>query len=119
MLTALAGAVLNVVLNLLLIPAYGAMGASVATFASYFAVCMLRLVTGRRLIPFRGEWGRLVVNTLLMGGLTALVTLSEWSGASLGLLYGGAAGLFALMLAFNARPVIELAKDAKGLLKGR
>ena len=119
MLTALAGAVLNVTLNLLLIPAYGAMGASVATFASYFAVCILRLVTGRRLIPFRGEWGRLAVNTLLMGGLTALVTLSEWSGASLGLLYGGAAGLFALMLAFNARPVIELAKDAKRLLKGR
>ena len=34
MLTALAGAVLNIALNLLLIPPFGAMGASVATFAS-------------------------------------------------------------------------------------
>ena len=77
MLTALSGAVLNVALNLLLIPPFGAMGASVATFASYFAVCLLRLVTGRRLIPFKGEWGRLIGNTLLMGVLTVIVTLSE------------------------------------------
>ena len=76
MLTALAGAVLNVVLNLLLIPRFDAMGASVATFVSYFAVCMLRLVTGRRLIPFKSEWGRLAVNTLLAGGLTVAVTLT-------------------------------------------
>ena len=78
-------------LNLLLIPPFGAMGASVATFASYFAVCLLRLVTGRRLIPFKGEWGRLAVNTLLMGALTAVVTLSEGDILPVLLMYGAAA----------------------------
>ena len=119
MLTALAGAVLNVALNLLLIPPFGAMGASVATFASYFAVCLLRLVTGRRLIPFKGEWGRLIGNTLLMGVLTAVVTLSERNVDHMLLMYGAAAGVFVLMVAFNARAILELLKNAKGLIRGR
>ena len=119
MLTALAGAVLNVALNFLLIPSFGAMGASVATFASYFAVCLLRLVTGRRLIPFKGEWGRLLVNTLLMGALTAVVTLSERNVDAILLMYGGAAGVLALLAAFNIRPILELLRDGKRILRGR
>ncbi|MBQ1982293.1 MAG: polysaccharide biosynthesis C-terminal domain-containing protein, partial [Clostridia bacterium] len=119
MLTALAGAVLNVALNLLLIPPFGAMGASVATFASYFAVSLLRLATGRRLIPFKGEWGRLMVNTLLMGVLTAVVTLSEGDILPVLLMYGAAAGIFVTMLAFNARAIMELLKDGKRMLRGR
>ena len=117
MLTALAGAVLNIVLNLLLIPTYDAMGASVATFISYFAVCILRLLSGRRLIPFRQEWGRLVVNTLLMGVLTVAVTLT--GSYSPVLTWGGAATLFVLILGFNVRPVLELLRDAKRMLKRR
>ena len=119
MLTALSGAVLNVVLNLLLIPPFGAMGASVATFASYFAVCLLRLVTGRRLIPFKGEWGRLIGNTLLMGVLTVIVTLSERNVDHMLLMYGAAAGVFVLMAAFNARAIGELLRDGKRMLRGR
>ena len=119
MLTAMAGAALNVALNLTLIPAFGAMGASVATFASYFAVCLLRLMTGRRLIPFKGEWGRLAVNTLLMGGLTAVVTLSEGGALPVLLMYGVAGGIFLLMLVFNAKAVLELARDGKRMLRGR
>ena len=119
MLTALAGAVLNVALNLLLIPPFGAMGASVATFASYFAVCLLRLVTGRRLIPFKGEWGRLMVNTLVMGVLTVIVTLSEGNVQYTLLMYGAAAGVFVLLAAFNIRPILELLRDGKRILRGR
>ena len=119
MLTAMAGAILNVALNLLLIPVYGAMGASVATFVSYFVVCLLRLVTGRRLIPFKGEWGRLTANTLLMGALTVAVTLSEGDVLPVLLMYGVAAGIFVVMLAVNAKAMIELLRDGKRMLRGR
>ena len=119
MLTAMAGAALNVVLNLTLIPTFGAMGASVATFASYFVVCLLRLVTGRRLIPFKGEWGRLTANTLLMGGLTAVVTLSEGGVLPVLLMYGVAAGIFVVLLAFNAKAVVELLRNGKRMLRER
>ncbi len=119
MLTALVGAVLNLALNLLLIPRFGAMGASVATFASYFAVCVLRLATARKLIPFRQEWGRLAVNTLLMGILAAVVTLTERIPVHIALVYGAAGIVFALVLLLNIRPILELLRDAKGLLRGR
>ena len=118
-LRSIAGGVLNIALNLLLIPPFGAMGASVAPFASYFAVCLLRLVTGRRLIPFKGEWGRLIGNTLLMGALTAVVTLSERNVQYMFFMYGGAAGVFVLLAAFNIRPILELLRDGKRILRGR
>ena len=119
MLTALTGAVLNVALNLLLIPDFGAMGASIATFLSYVVVCILRLVTGRKLIPFKGEWGRLAVNTLLVGGLAALVTVSESVAVSPVIMYAAAVGVLGIVLGFNARPALELARDAKRLLRGK
>ena len=117
MLTAMAGAVLNVVLNLLLIPRFGAMGASVATFAAYFFVCILRLLSARKLIPFRQEWGRGLVNTLLLGGLTVIVTLSERVVTRIPLMYGGALGILLVMFLFNAKPILELLRDAKRMLK--
>lgn len=117
MLTALVGAGLNILLNLLLIPAYGAMGASVATFAAYFAVCILRLVNTRRLIPFNRELGRGSINTLLLLALTVTVTLTETLHPVL--MWGASGVLFALMLLFNARPVKELLRDAKRMLRRR
>ena len=117
MLTAMAGAVLNLLLNLLLIPRFGAMGASVATLAAYFFVCILRLLSARRLIPFRQEWGRGTVNTLLLGGMTALITLSERWPKHLALTYGGAAGILILMLFLNAKPVLELLRDARKMIR--
>ncbi len=117
MLTAFAGAGLNVILNLLLIPRFDAMGASVATFVSYFSVCVLRLITARKLIPFKQEWGRGAVNTLLMGALAMAVTLT--GSYSPFLTWGIAAVLFVLMLGFNVRPVLELLRDAKKMLRRR
>ena len=96
MITAVVGAALNVGLNLLLIPRMEAMGASIATFASYFAVCILRLITTHRLIPFKQEWLRGGVNTLLAAALTAVVTLSDSHIQSPVLAWGLAGGIFVL-----------------------
>ncbi len=117
MLTALVGALLNVALNLLLIPAYGAMGASVATFIAYFAVFILRLITTRHLIPFRQEWPRWVVNTALSLLLAGAVTLT--GGDHGGVMWGLSGVLFVLMLAFNAKAVIEVLRDGRRMLRGQ
>ena len=106
MLTAFVGATLNILLNLLLIPDWGAAGASLATFVAYFAVFILRLVTTRRLIPFRQEWGRWIVNTILILTLAAAVTLT--GGDHGAVLWGLAGVLSAALLAFNARAVLEI-----------
>ena len=75
--TALVGAVLNIVLNILLIPPYGAMGAAVATFVSYYGVFFVRLYTIRRMIPFRQERLRCVINTAWLLALTVSVSMTD------------------------------------------
>ncbi len=117
MLTALVGALLNVALNLLLIPIGGAMGASIATFIAYFTVFILRLVTTRRLICFRQEWGRWTVNTVLSLLIAGAVTLT--GGDHGGVMWGAACLLFVLMLGFNAKAVVEVLRDGRRMLTGR
>ncbi len=116
MITAFAGAGLNIVLNFLLIGTWGAMGASLATFASYFAVCVLRLLTTRRLIAFDQEIARGAVNTLLIGALTIAVTLTGQYGLFMWILSGV---IYAAMLVVNAKAVLEVLRDGKRLLRGR
>lgn len=69
-LTAMLGAAVNVLLNLLLIPSYGAQGAAIATLVSYFVVYLLRAIDTRRHLPFRQYPLRVAVNTLLVGAQT-------------------------------------------------
>ena len=53
-LTAMVGAVLNIILNLILIPGpLGIQGAAIATCASYLVVFLIRAADVRRFIPFR------------------------------------------------------------------
>lgn len=121
MLTAMMGALLNIALNFLLIPSWDAAGASVATFVSYFAVFLLRLATIRRLIPFKQEWPRWTVNTalsLLLAGFITLTGSDYAASIGEGILWTLAVVIFLVMLAFNARAIMEVFHDAKKMLRG-
>ncbi len=117
MLTALVGALLNVALNLVLIPIYGAMGASVATFIAYFTVFILRLITTRRLIHFRQEWGRWVVNTVLSLLIAGAVTLT--GGDHGGVMWGLALVVYTAMLVFNAKAVLDVLRNVRRMVRNR
>lgn len=52
-------AALNTVLNLLLIPPYGMMGAAWATLLSYTLVLIMAAVINQRLFPIKYEWSRI------------------------------------------------------------
>ena len=66
--TSVAGAVTNVALNLWLInTSLGAMGAAIATVASYFIVFVLRLITVRRILPFNMNYPKLLANFAILG----------------------------------------------------
>jgi PST family polysaccharide transporter len=77
------GAVLNVVLNLVLIPAYGTVGAAVSTLTAELAILAYMLVRFTRVLgPLRFEWGRIgrsAVATALMAG--ALLAIRDSVGA--------------------------------------
>lgn len=64
--TAMAGAILNILLNLLLIPRIGIQGAAIATLFSYLLSFGIRAVSSRRLLPFRLYKRRLLGNTLIL-----------------------------------------------------
>lgn len=117
MLTALVGAGLNIILNLWWIPLWGGMGASIATFASYFAVFVIRLLTTHRLIPFRREFLRTSVNTLLLCGLTVTATLTAYFNPILWWSVSAAIGLS--IIAVNAPALRDLFQSGLRMAKGR
>ena len=66
MLTAMAGAVTNIILNFLLIPKWGALGAAVATLVCYLLVYVIRAVNTKKYVRFDLHTLRLTLNTLLL-----------------------------------------------------
>jgi O-antigen/teichoic acid export membrane protein len=70
----IAGTVVNIVLNLILIPSQGIVGAGIALVASYLVVLALMYVLTQRLFPVPYEWGRLA---LLVGVTAATVAAGE------------------------------------------
>jgi O-antigen/teichoic acid export membrane protein len=64
----LSAAILNIVLNLILVPRIGIVGAAIATVASYSATSLAMGITGRRLLRVKLPWP-----TLLRGGVAAMV----------------------------------------------
>lgn len=66
MVTALMGAVINIVLNFVMIPDHGAMGAAVATLISYLAVYVIRAYDTKRYVKFDLHTVRLIINVLLI-----------------------------------------------------
>ena len=67
LLTSLIAAVVNIILNFLLIPEYGAYGAAIATAAAYAACFVIRIFDVRNLIHFDVNFFRLIVNTIVVG----------------------------------------------------
>ena len=51
--TTAGGAVINIILNVILIPIAGGQGAAVATLVSYLAVWLIRVRTARKIVKFR------------------------------------------------------------------
>jgi O-antigen/teichoic acid export membrane protein len=81
-----AGTVVNVVANLILIPAYGIVGAAVALVLSYVVVLALMYVLTQRLFPVPYEWRRLsllLVATALAVAVGDSLVADEGAGALL------------------------------------
>ncbi|HEX2097274.1 MAG TPA: oligosaccharide flippase family protein [Solirubrobacterales bacterium] len=68
----LAALVANVVLNLVLVPPLGIVGAGIALLASYLVVVALMYRFTQRLFPVPYEWGRLIRVLAVAAGVVAL-----------------------------------------------
>lgn len=105
LLTVMAGAAVNIVLNLIWIPRFGVMGAAAATLASYVVVFILRAYTTRRMIPMRINFFRLGFNCLLILAQAVLMVMEVphnllWSAI-----------LFTVLCVLNLRTLLTAARD--------
>ena len=112
MLTALTGAVANVVLNSIMIPLWGAQGAAFATLISYFIVFLVRGVDCRKKFGIRLQPVWIAINSLIMVWQAFMMIL--------GLSYSLAVEivLFLLMLALNAPKLLQSVKALWAMRKG-
>ncbi len=121
LLTSLIGALLNIGLNLLLIPewglGWGAMGASVATFASYFLVYLIRALTMKKFLPFKIYHGKLLINSVLIGLISAFMTYYGYSNEIWGLI--ASIGVLIVSVVFNGRDVYLALRQVLSSVRGR
>jgi len=110
--TAAFGAILNVVLNFLLIPTMGGQGAGIATAVSYFAVFALRAIHSKTFMPFNLKSWKLVINTLIVVAQAVFMVFELKYNVVVQI------ALIGLMLAVNARSIITaLTKILKKFIK--
>lgn len=64
--TTILAAVVNTGLNLVLIPQFGAYGASLATFMGYAVMYIVRIIDSRRIFKFKVEHGKNVITISLL-----------------------------------------------------
>ena len=94
--------IVNVVLNLILVPAWGIVGAGVALIVSYLVVIVLIYGVSRRIFPIPWQWGRL---TVVVGGAAILIAAGD-----LLLPTDGAAGFLSRLAVFALYPVLALVR---------
>ncbi|MBR6760997.1 MAG: polysaccharide biosynthesis C-terminal domain-containing protein [Oscillospiraceae bacterium] len=102
--TSMIAAVLNLVLNTLLIPRYAVYGAIAATLASYFVCYIIRIFDARRYIPFPVAHWRFALNLLI------LFAMSHLAMNRLPLLYLWQIIALLLLCALNFRALLDTAK---------
>ena len=74
--TTILGAVLNIIGNILLIPVMGVQGAALSTCLSYAAVFLVRVIDTHRLISFRWNVARFMLNLIIVS-LQSWILLAE------------------------------------------
>ena len=110
--TSLISGVVNVGLNLILIPRIGLYGPAISTVVAYFTVFVARAFDSRALIPFRIDWTKLVISNILLIAMTVInvvqadflkvITMGDLFVA-LSLLM-----LFAIVFVYNAKSLSSL-----------
>jgi O-antigen/teichoic acid export membrane protein len=75
-----AAAIVNVSLNLFLIPRYGMMGAAIATLAAYATMLVGMIWWAQRVYPVRYQWRRVVTAVAVA---VAIVVAGKLAGAGL------------------------------------
>lgn len=103
--TAMSGAVANIIFNLILIPKIGANGAALGTVGAFVIVFITRSIDTRRYMKIDFKLPLMIAETVILV-VQSVLMLKLKSGVTL---YAAEGALVLLMLALNYKPIKELA----------
>lgn len=112
-LTSMLGAVINIVLNIIMIPSVGAQGAAIATAVSYAVVFVVRTITAQRHVSFPVNYFKLATGTLLLCAQCVVTVLTPH------LWYVWAFLLALAVVVLNFRALWGLVRGTISQLRGR
>ena len=111
--TSLVAAIVNLVLNAVLIPRYEVQGAIIATFTSYFVCYVIRMIDARRYVPFKVSHLRFIVNMAVLFLMCSFVMMTDVRSLDYGTYKGFPplllAGGLLLLAGFNYKPLLATA----------
>jgi O-antigen/teichoic acid export membrane protein len=100
-------AVVNFVLNLFLIPLYGAIGAAISTLVAYFVMALLAYLVNQRIYPVPFEVGRfigaaLIGSAVYLGSYVVMYSTGAiWKGPTWPICIVGSIAYGALLIFFG------------------
>lgn len=102
--TSLISGVLNVSLNVVLIPRIGLYGPAISTVVSYLVVFIVRAYDSRKLVPFDLNLTKMVINNALLLSMV-LINVMQFHGGSAKFTLLTLPILFLIILIINIKPV--------------
>lgn len=106
MVTAGTGAVLNVVLNFILIPIYGPYGAAIATAVSFVAVFVIRVINTKKFVNIKINYLTFIPSVLLLVAAACVMIFEA----------GGQWASFGIALALSAGVILINIKSLIGIV---
>lgn len=108
MLTAGTGAIVNIILNLILIPKFNAFGAAIATAIAFITVFILRIFNTKKYVNIKINYPVFLVSAVLLVAM-AVVMINEIGGGQWPSFFITLA-LGAVVILINLRSVIDIVK---------
>lgn len=108
--SAVLSALVNTILNMLLIPRWGALGAAIATVVSFLAIWIVRIIFAYKHIFWKLNLWVDITCYLLLIGQVVLEHLEDHC-------YWGQACIVAIVLALNAKRILDSMKSILAVLK--
>lgn len=108
MLTAGTGAVINIVLNLILIPRFNAYGAAIATAVSFIVVFILRVINTKKYVDIKINYASFLSSAVLLLAMVLIMVNEigggQWPSFFISLVIG------MVVILINIRSVIDIVK---------
>lgn len=74
----MVAAISNIIMDLIMTPIMGPMGAAIATMISYFIICVIRVIHSKKLMKLAIDWKKLAPTLILVIVQILIISIDSW-----------------------------------------